>query len=96
MPDQNDLPSDVAWAISFHETYERLAPSYGYETRADTKQFDPDSQNGQLMRAVMRDLVLPLVSALERLRKATLDDREDISAARSDAAAAIAKVSGKQ
>lgn len=27
----------------FHDTYERLAPIFGYETREDTKEFDPDS-----------------------------------------------------
>lgn len=36
----------------FHHTYERLAPSFGYETRDDTKQFDPTSKNGRLMVAV--------------------------------------------
>ena len=36
----------------FHDTYERLAPSFGYETRADTKAFDPESANGRLMIAV--------------------------------------------
>ena len=35
----------------FHDTYKRLAPEFGYETRADTKQFDPDSKNGKLMVA---------------------------------------------
>lgn len=39
-------------ATRFHETYERLAPSFGYETRADTKTFDPESKNGRLMVAV--------------------------------------------
>ena len=38
----------------FHATYEKLAPSFGYETRPDTKQFDPKSQNGQLMIAVCK------------------------------------------
>lgn len=36
----------------FHDTYERLAPEYGYETRKDTKEFDPESPNGKLMTAV--------------------------------------------
>lgn len=36
----------------FHDTYERLAPEFGYETRKDTKQFDPNSPNGKLMVAV--------------------------------------------
>ncbi len=39
-------------AVFFHETYERLAPSFGYATREDTKQFDPSSNNGRLMQAV--------------------------------------------
>jgi hypothetical protein len=41
----------------FHETYERLAPQYGYETRADTKEFDKDSPNGKLMIAVIAELI---------------------------------------
>ena len=36
----------------FHHTYERLAPSFGYETRIDTRDFDPESKNGKLMCAV--------------------------------------------
>lgn len=36
----------------FHDTYEQLAPQYGYETRKDTKKFDPNSSNGKLMIAV--------------------------------------------
>lgn len=43
-------------ARKFHETYERLAPQFGYETRKETKQFDPDSPNGRLMIAVMEEL----------------------------------------
>ena len=41
-----------AMARRFHETYERLAPQFGYETRADTREFDPESPNGKLMIAV--------------------------------------------
>ena len=44
-------------AIKFHETYERLAPEYGYETRKETKQFNPDSANGKLMIAVCQELI---------------------------------------
>lgn len=44
----------IAKAREFHDTYERLAPSFGYETRPDTKAFDPESPNGQLMIAVMK------------------------------------------
>lgn len=38
-------------ARDFHVIYERLAPSFGYETREDTKEFDPTSENGRLMIA---------------------------------------------
>jgi hypothetical protein len=43
----------VALARKFHDEYERLAPTFGYETREETREFDPDSQNGQLMVAVL-------------------------------------------
>jgi hypothetical protein len=44
-----------------HDIYERLAPKFGYKTRGDTKEFDPDSPNGKLMIAVygeIRSIVL--------------------------------------
>jgi hypothetical protein len=44
--------SALELAIRFHETYERLAPAFGYETRLDTRAFDPASKNGKLMVAV--------------------------------------------
>jgi hypothetical protein len=44
--------SGLKLAEQFHEAYERLAPSFGYETRTDTRKFDPDSKNGKLMIAV--------------------------------------------
>jgi len=44
-------------AEKFHEAYERLAPEYGYETRPETKQFDPESPNGKLMIAVCDELL---------------------------------------
>lgn len=43
-------------ARKFHDTYERLAPNFGYETREDTKQFDPTTSNGRLMIAVCTEL----------------------------------------
>lgn len=42
----------IKWAILFHNKYEELAPSFGYETRADTKAFDLKSKNGKLMTEV--------------------------------------------
>lgn len=50
-------------ATRFHDIYERLAPQFGYETRQDTKHFDPTSPNGQLMQAVAAEILkdyLPL------------------------------------
>ena len=44
--------SPLALAKFMHDTYEKLAPQFGYETRPDTKQFDPESPNGKLMQAV--------------------------------------------
>lgn len=46
-----------ALARKFHETYERLAPLYGYETRAETREFNVNSPNGRLMLAVCAELL---------------------------------------
>ena len=46
-------------AILFHHAYERLAPSVGYDTRVETRIFDPESPNGKLMLAVCAE-ILPL------------------------------------
>ena len=53
------VPAGEAMARRFHETYERLAPTFGYETRPDTKDFDPTSPNGRLMIAVCSELATP-------------------------------------
>jgi hypothetical protein len=50
-------------AERFHDTYERLAPEYGYETRQETRVFDPDSPNGQLMQATCRAILAALTPA---------------------------------
>jgi hypothetical protein len=47
----------VKWAILFHETYERLAPKFGYETRKEYRDFDSASNNGQLMIAVCSEVI---------------------------------------
>jgi hypothetical protein len=54
-------------ARKFHEAYERLAPSFGYETRADTKAFDPESPNGKLMIAVCSELFSRPPASSERV-----------------------------
>lgn len=56
------LPLDLA--IYFHETYERLAPSFGYETREETRQFDNNSKNGMLMVAVCEVVLNKLLQIL--------------------------------
>jgi hypothetical protein len=47
----------LALAILFHDTYERLAPSFGYETRTETRAFSPDTPNGKLMIAVCTEIL---------------------------------------
>jgi len=41
----------------FHETYEELAPQFGYETRQETRAFDPESPNGKLMVATCESVL---------------------------------------
>ena len=48
---------EVELAILFHNTYERLAPSFGYETRLDTKSFETNTPNGMLMIAVCKEII---------------------------------------
>lgn len=47
----------VEYAKIFHDEYERLAPEYGYETREDTREFDPETPNGRLMIAVVDKII---------------------------------------
>lgn len=78
----------IALARKFHEAYERLAPSFGYATREDTKEFRPDTPNGRLMTAVCAELLPRLAPAgsrsgedardaarYRRFRSATMDER---------------------
>jgi hypothetical protein len=44
-------------ARRFHTAYEYWAPFFDYETRADTREFDPLSNNGKLMIAVCRQII---------------------------------------
>ena len=50
-------------AISFHDYYEELAPSFGYKTRKDTRQFDINSPNGKLMIAVAERVIANILEA---------------------------------
>lgn len=49
---RGDKVTPLDLAILFHDTYESLAPQFGYETRLDTRQFDEHTSNGKLMIAV--------------------------------------------
>jgi hypothetical protein len=53
----------------FHDTYENLAPSFGYETRKDTREFNPESQNGRLMVTVCGAVLLRFNTALAAERE---------------------------
>lgn len=55
------------WARLFHDKYEGLAPSFGYETRTDMKIFIPDSPNGKLMQAVCSEIMNAQLDEVEKL-----------------------------
>jgi hypothetical protein len=44
-------------ATQFHDTYERLAPAFGYKTHFNTRVFEPVSRNGKLMIAVCKEIL---------------------------------------
>jgi hypothetical protein len=63
--------TDEEVARLFHEAYERLAPSFGYETNKHTRTFFPLSTNGQLMIAtcgIVRRAIEQAAVAAERER----------------------------
>lgn len=53
---------EIKLAKLFHQVYEDLAPSFGYETRTNTKEFDKNSKNGKLMIATCK-AILPEIKA---------------------------------
>jgi len=62
-------PEAYKWARTFHDLYEGSAPMFGYETRKETKEFDPKSPNGRLMAYVCFNLINQAVAAeRERMR----------------------------
>jgi hypothetical protein len=62
---------EIQLAKLFHDTYERLAPEFGYTTRPETREFDENSSNGKLMIAVCKEVVL------EELDKAREEGRRE-------------------
>jgi hypothetical protein len=73
--DTATLVAALELAREFHDAYERLAPSFGYETRPDTKEFDPDSPNGKLMIAVCSEIGSRLQSTNAELNR-VVDEAE--------------------
>lgn len=61
-----DTPEGLA--RFFHDTYERLASGFGYETRTETRHFDPESSNGRLMIAVAGEVLTTLQRERDELR----------------------------
>lgn len=72
----NYLNDPLALAVLFHVTYEKLAPQKGYETRTETRVFDPESANGKLMIAtcaeIQRAIRAPVTRGESRERCQTL------------------------
>lgn len=56
-------------AVLFHDKYEELAPKFGYETRPDTKTFDPKTPNGKLMVAVAKEVLKQQKAAAPKPKK---------------------------
>lgn len=66
-----------ALARKFHDRYEEIAPLYGYKTREDTKDFDPESPNGKLMQAVCLQVIGPLIACLQGIAAMPEHDQDD-------------------
>ena len=76
-PQQLEELNAVKLARLFHDTYERLAPEFGYETREETRAFDEATPNGKLMIAVCEKvteaLAVPeLIEGIECLKEMLL------------------------
>lgn len=50
-------PESYRLARRFHGFYEQSASAFGYKTKKETKEFDPESPNGRLMAWVCYEIV---------------------------------------
>lgn len=78
MSNEAKISKAETWARLFHDTYERLASSFGYETRKDTKQFDAASPNGRLMIAVCGEVVTAALADQAATAKAEAQLKESV------------------
>jgi hypothetical protein len=69
-------PEAYRLAKRFHELYEISAPAFGYKTKDETKEFDPESSNGRLMAWVCFQVVQ---EELEKRGVANLEKELDLS-----------------
>lgn len=62
-------------ARQFHDTYERLAPDYAWETqvRSRVEWADLPNENRGLMLAVVEEVVGPILAERQELRRALLE-----------------------
>jgi len=65
-------PEAYRLARRFHEFYEQSAPAFGYETKKETKEFDPESPNGRLMAWVCFMIIKEEKQTLLKLIKQNL------------------------
>ena len=54
---ENEYPEAYKWAREFHNLYEHKSSFFGYETKQETRDFDPESPNGRLMAYVCLSIV---------------------------------------
>lgn len=54
--DKDYTVDPIALAVLFHVTYERLSAAFNYQTRTETRIFDPESSNGKLMIATCTEI----------------------------------------
>lgn len=60
-------PEAYRLARKFHELYEYYAPKFGYETRQETREFNPTSANGRLMARVCYEIFQEELSPKESI-----------------------------
>ena len=66
-----------ALAERFHALYEEIAPLYYYETRKETRKWDPESPNGKLMIATCNGVMGPVIAVLQAIAEMPEYDQDD-------------------